>query len=77
MVFEFAVAGVALVGLAAYKYFAKAKAEVVKVENGISAFAKVAEVEGKLIALKAVAEVKKAEAEAVHASLDELKKVLG
>ena len=46
-------------------------------ENGISAFAKVAEVEGKLIALKAVAEVKKAEAEAVHASLDELKKVLG
>jgi hypothetical protein len=42
-----------------------------------SAFARVAEQEGKLIALKAAAAVKKAEALAAHASLDEIDSLLG
>jgi hypothetical protein len=67
----------ALAAFAAYRYRTSLKAEVTKVEGGVSAFAKVAELEGKLIALKAVAEVKKAEATAVHATLDELHKLLG
>lgn len=72
---------VALAGAAALalykKYFATTTSTVASVTGGTSAFAKVAEADGKIIALKAVADVKKAEALAVHDSLDEIHKILG
>jgi hypothetical protein len=69
-----AVAGAA--GLYGYrnrtKIVATAQSDVTKV----TAFAKTTEIEGKLIALRAVAAVKKEEAKVVHAALDETNKVL-
>lgn len=77
MIFEI----VAFVGLVAsvlaYKYRTQIKAEVTKVEGGTSAFAKLSEADGKLIALKVATDAKKAEAAAAHDSLDELHKILG
>lgn len=61
----------------AYRNRAALKAQVTKIEGSASAFAKVAELDGKLIALRAVADVKRVEANAVHASLDELHNLLG
>lgn len=70
-----------IVAVIVYRYrvqiLAKLRGTVVAVEGGVSAFAKVAEADGKLIALKAVTEIKKAEAIAVHAGLDEIHKILG
>lgn len=45
--------------------------------TGKSAFDRLSTQDGKLVALRAAAEAKKAEAQAVHASLDEIDKILG
>lgn len=59
------------------RYGKKVSVAVGSVEGKASAFARVAEQEGKLIALKAVTAAKKAEAVAVHATLTEIDKLLG
>ena len=56
---------------------AAAKAAASQVGAGVSAFGKLAEAEGKLIALKAATEAKALEAKAVHSTLDEIHKLLG
>lgn len=74
------VAGAGIVA-ALYKYRTKTanlfRSDVSIVANKGSAFARVAEQEGKLIALKAVSSAKKAEALAAHSALDEVDKLLG
>lgn len=45
--------------------------------GGSSAFSKLADAEGKVIALKAATKVKQEEAKAAHAALDEVHKLLG
>ena len=72
-----ALAIAAYFGYKLYQKNADAKAAVSQVTGGVSAFAKVAEAEGKLIALKAVTAAKTEEAKLVHAGLDELHKLLG
>lgn len=63
---------------AGYAYLKfRTKAVASGTPSGVSAFAKVAELEGKLIALRVTAEAKKAEATAVHAALDEVHALLG
>jgi hypothetical protein len=62
-----------------YKYRAKLGigSEVSSLVSKGSAFARVAEQEGKLIALQTTAKVKKEAALAVHNALDEVDKLLG
>jgi hypothetical protein len=48
-----------------------------QITGGVTAFGKLAEAESKLLALKVAAEAKAAEAKAVHATLDEIHKLLG
>lgn len=74
---------ITVAGLAslAYKFrsklFGAAKAEATVLAGKGSAFARVAEQEGKLIALNAVVSVKKEAALAVHKSLDAIDSILG
>jgi fido (protein-threonine AMPylation protein) len=68
---------VAFLGYKLYQKNADAKAAVNQVTAGVTAFAKLADAEGKIIALKAATAVKTAEASAVHAGLDEIHKLLG
>ncbi len=56
---------------------AASKAAAGQIAGGVSAFGKLAEAETKLLALKAAAEAKALEAKAVHATLDEIHKLLG
>lgn len=63
-------------GLLYHRYLNKRSPSNITANKG-SAFARVAEQEGKLIALKAVSSAKKAEALAAHAALDEVDKLLG
>jgi len=72
-----ALAIAAFFGYKLYTKSAAAKAAVGQVTGGVTAFAKVAEAEGKLIALKAATAAKTEEAKLVHAGLDELHKLLG
>jgi hypothetical protein len=73
----FILAVLAFAGYRLYTNNAAAKAAANQVTGGVSAFARVAEAEGKLIALKAVTAAKTEEAKLVHAGLDELHKLLG
>lgn len=79
MIIEIGLVAATLGAIYAYRktLIARLKGVEVKAVSGVSAFAKVADAEGKLIALKAVTEAKKIEAAAVHAGLDELHKILG
>lgn len=68
--------------IAVLYYFRKNLASAFKAGTSVaankgSAFARVAEQDGKLIALEAVTKVKKEAALAAHASLDEVDKLLG
>jgi hypothetical protein len=74
------IAGAAALGLL-LKYksaiIAKFKGEVSVVAAKGTAFARLAEQEGKIVALKAANTVKLAEAKAVHAAQDEFDKLIG
>lgn len=66
-----------LIAYGAYSFYKNRKAIVTKVASGPTAFAKLAEADGKLIALKVATDAKKAEAVAAHDAIDEVHKLLG
>jgi hypothetical protein len=74
------IAGAAALGLL-LKYksaiIARFKGEVTVVASKGTAFARLAEQEGKVVALKAANAAKNAEAKAIHAGLDEFDKLIG
>lgn len=66
----------ALVGFVGYKMYKQYETQKAATGvGGVGAFARLAEADGKIIALKIATEVKTAEAKAVHAALDELNKL--
>jgi hypothetical protein len=67
---------VVLAGLA-YQYFKRTPEQVAAGGSGVSAFARLAEADGKIIALKAGTELKLAEAKLRQTALDEVHKILG
>lgn len=60
-----------------YEYFKRTPAQVAAGGKGVTAFARLAEADGKIIALKAGAELKKAEALVQVAAVEEIHKILG
>lgn len=60
-----------------YQYFTRTPAQVTTTGTGVSAFARLAEADGKIIALKAGAEAKKIEALAASAIVEEIHKITG
>jgi hypothetical protein len=71
----FTVVAIALL-FGAYKLYKQYRAQKAATGvGGVGAFARLAEADGKIIALKIAVDVKKAEALAVHAALDELNKL--
>jgi hypothetical protein len=76
MIVEILVLASAGAAYLAYRNRTKLAATIKTDEAKITAFAKTAEIEGKLIALRAVAAVKAEEAKIVHALLDDVNKVL-
>ena len=73
MIFE--IVGAVAIAYAGYRLYKQLASRAATGQGGVGAFARLAEADGKIIALKIAVEAKKVEAEAVHASLDELNKL--
>ena len=66
-----------LIMLGLVQYLRRSPAQVAVGGTGVSAFARLAEADGKIVALKIAAEAKKAEALAQAAVVEEIHKILG
>lgn len=74
LIFVVLVTVLAIVG---YQYFTRTAAQKASQGTGLSAFARIAEADGKIIAAKTTTAVQLEAAKAVHFAQDEVHKLLG
>jgi predicted negative regulator of RcsB-dependent stress response len=68
---------VALLAVVGYQYFTRTAAQKASQGTGLSAFARIAEADGKIIAAKTTTAVQLEAAKAIHFAQDEVHKLLG